>query len=171
MKKSLFIVAILLLISSKQIFACNYYEDEKALIEILETGTYRSNVSGKVCSYDKRSVIPIKNGKVNGKVKVFLPNISESIVEAKFKNGKKEGLAKTYYYPSGALKKEVNYVNGKEEGLVKLYYYKFGVLKSEANYKNNEKEGLWKEYDESGKLKGKINYTNGKEQIKSFWIL
>ncbi len=131
MKKSLLVVAMLVLLSSKQIFACNYYEDEDVLKKIIDTGAYRSNVSGKVCSYNEKSVIRIKNGKV----KVFLPNINGSIVEAKFKNGKKEGLAKTYYYPSGALKKEVNYVNGKEEGLVK-WYYESGKLEREINYKN-----------------------------------
>ena len=61
MKKSLLAVVILLL--SKQIFACDYYEDESVLKEILKTGIYKSNVSGKVCSYDKKSVIPIKRWK------------------------------------------------------------------------------------------------------------
>ncbi len=131
MKKSLLAVAMLVLLSSKQILACDYYENERVLKEMLDTGTYKSNVTGKVCSYGKRSVIRIKKGKV----KVFLPNISESIVEAKFKNGKPEGLAKQYY--------------------------ESGALKAEGNYKDNGKEGLWKEYDESGKLKEEINYNNG----------
>ncbi len=70
MKKSLLAVAMLLLISSKQMFACDYYENEDMLEKMLNTGIYKSNATGKVCSYDKRSVIPIKNGKANGKAKV-----------------------------------------------------------------------------------------------------
>ena len=41
MKKFLFAVAMLLLISSKQRLACDYYEYEKSVLrEILETRTY-----------------------------------------------------------------------------------------------------------------------------------
>ena len=147
---------MLVLLSSKQIFACDYYENERALEEILDTGTYE-NVSGKVCSYDKRSVIPIKKGKANGKVKVFID--ADKILEVIFKNDKREGLAKDYY-ESGTLKEEFNYINGKVEGLDKVYY-KSGALKAEGNYKDNEKEGLWKEYDESGALE--------KEEIYQIW--
>ena len=106
MKKSLFAVAIFLFISSNQMLACDYYENRKTLKEIMETGTYKSNVSGKVCSDDKKSVIPIKDGKADGKVKVFLTDTDIRIIKVKFKNGIKKGLYKEYY-PSGRLRVKV----------------------------------------------------------------
>ena len=84
MKKSL--VALLLLISSKQILACDYYEDKSVISKTLDTGIYHKNISGVVCSPNKTMTIPIKNGK-------------------------KEGLVKEYY-ESGALKSEVNFKDG-----------------------------------------------------------
>ncbi len=141
MKKSLLAVAMLVLLSSKQILACDYYENERVLKEMLDTGTYKSNATGKVCSYGKRSVIRIKKGKVNGKAKVFLPN-NQIITEAKFKNGKLEGLAKDYY-ESGALRSEINFKNGLPEGLEKRYD-ESGKLEQEVNYKNGRREGLFK---------------------------
>ena len=61
MKKSLFIVATLLLISSKQILACDYYEDEKVLKEVVETGAYKSkDTTGKLCSNDKEMLCQLK---------------------------------------------------------------------------------------------------------------
>lgn len=170
-KKYLFAVAILL-ISSKQILACDYYEDEKVLKETINTGVYKSNVTGKVCSHDKKSFIPIKNGKADGKAKVFLltepqdgkakvflglPDASKGIMEVEFKNGKREGLFKRYYL-SGALLAEANYKNDKLEGLTKIYY-ESGKLKEEGNYKDNKLVGLWKYYDESGALKAETMFS------------
>ena len=53
MKKSLFATVMFLVISSKQILACDYYEDVSVLNKTLDTGIYKSNVSGK-CSNDKK---------------------------------------------------------------------------------------------------------------------
>ena len=136
MKKSLLVAAMLLLVFSKQILACDYYEDEEVLNEILDIGTYKSNVTGKVCSNDKRIVIPIKNGEA-------------------------EGLAKDYY-KSGALAYEMNFKNGKWEGFKR--YYKSGKLEAEGNYKNGKRESLWKYYYKSGKLKKEENYKNGEKE-------
>ncbi len=58
---------MILLISSKQRLACDYYGYEKSVLrEILETRTYYKNVSGVACSHNRESVIPIKNGKAQG---------------------------------------------------------------------------------------------------------
>ena len=126
MKKSLLAVAMLLLVSSKQILACDYYENGGVIWQTLETGIYHKNVSGVVCSSDKRFSISIINGKIEGLVK--------------------------FYYESGALESEANYKNGKQEGLEK-WYYESGALKLEVNYKNDKEEGLEKVYYESGIFK------------------
>ena len=158
MKKSLLAVAMLLVISSKQMFACDYYEDNDVLDEIIDIGTYKSNVSGVVCSHNTKNVIPIKDGKIEGLVKWHYES-GELWYKANVKNGKAEGLYKAYY-ETGELKEEGNYKNSKREGLWK-YYDKSGALREEINYKNGKLEGLWRYYDESGKLKKEENYKNG----------
>ena len=180
MKKyqTLFAVATILLLSSKQIFACDYYEDDYSVLDemIHETGTYKLNVTGKVCSSDKEYIIPIKNGKIDGKVKA-LPLAYDIIgtLEVEFKNGKIDGLYKIYnksgkleektHYKNGIKEGfsfytdyggwvEENYKNGELDGLWKLYY-ESGALGMEGNFKNDIEEGLWKYYDKSGKLLAK----------------
>ena len=88
MKKSLFAVAMLLFVSSKQMLACDYYEDDKKVLDkiLYETGTYKLNVTGKLCS-------------------------SKNILY-QFKDGKVDGLLK-FYYESGRLEEKVKYKNGK----------------------------------------------------------
>ena len=60
MKKSLFAVVMLLLTASKQILACDYYEDEDVLKKIIKTGAYKSKATGKVCSNDKKVSYQLK---------------------------------------------------------------------------------------------------------------
>ncbi len=140
MKKSL--VAMLLFISGNQMLACDYYEDGDVLRETIKTGVYKSkDTTGKLCSNDKRQVIPIKKGKVEGLVKGYYKSGALE-GKAKFKNGKPEGFAKEYY-ESGALKKEIKFKNSKQEGLER-WYYEFGELKIETKYKNGEEE--WTKY-------------------------
>ena len=89
MKKSLFAVVMLLFVSSKQMLACDYYEDDKKVLDkiLYETGAYKSNVTGKLCSRDKKIVIPIKDGKVDGLLKFYYES-GRLAVKANFKNGK-----------------------------------------------------------------------------------
>ena len=165
MKKSL--VAMLLFISGNQMLACDYYEDEKVLKEVIETGTYKSkDTTGKLCSNDKRQVIPIKKGKVEGLAKTYYKSGALE-VEINFKNGKAEGLGKMYY-KSGALKGEANFKNGELEGLWKQYY-ESGALEIERKFKNSKEEGLEKWYYESGELKIETKYKNGKEEWTKFY--
>ena len=108
MKKSL--VALLLLISSKQILACDYYEDKSVISKTLDTGIYHKNISGVVCSPNKTITIPIKNGKVKGLYKEYYES-GVAKEKGNLKNNKREGLWK-YYDESGKLKEKVNYRNG-----------------------------------------------------------
>ena len=120
-----------LLVSSDQILACDYYEDEKVLKEVVETGTYKSkDTTGKLCSNDKRNVMPIKNGKPEGFAKEYYESGALE-AEINFKNGKMEGLK--WYYESGILKAKVKFKNGKEEWV--KYYDRFGNVEYERKQK------------------------------------
>ena len=159
MKKSLLVVTMLFLISSKQILACNYYEDDSVLEKILKTGVYHKNVSGVVCSSEKTEMIPIKNGKVEGLYKWYYKT-GKIWREIHYKNGRKDGLER-WYHKTGKLAEERNYKNGQKDGLEK-WYYKTGKLWRAINYKNGQKDGLEKTYYPSGALAEKSNFKNGK---------
>lgn len=135
------------------------------------------------------SVIDYKQGKINGKKKIYYENApgklteeseftddvkngisnfyssnGDPIAEYVYRNGLLEGVQKTYY-PGKKLMSEQMYEHNVETGLYKEYYEN-GKVKEEGNYKNGVKDGKWSEYTEEGKLKADGVYVNDQKEGK-----
>lgn len=106
-----------------------------------------------------KSVMPYKNGKINGIVTAYFANgILRSTTE--YTNGTINGNM-TEYYVNNAIKSTATYTNGKMNGTATTYYYS-GIIESTKNYSNGEITGLSKNYDENGKLKSTRIVVNNK---------
>jgi uncharacterized protein len=135
------------------------------------------------------SVIEYKEGKMNGKKKVYYENaagklteessytndikdgpsnffssIGDPIAEYMYRNGLLEGIQKTYY-PGKKLMNEQEYLHNIEQGLYKEYYEN-GSVKMEGKYENGLKSGKWSEFGEDGKLKADGMYVNDQKEGK-----
>jgi len=135
------------------------------------------------------SLIDYKQGKINGKKKVYYENAAgklteesdyvndikdgnsnffavngDPIAEFVYKNGLLEGIQKSYY-PAKKLLSEQNYIHNIESGLFKEYY-ESGKVKSEGNYKDGKMDGKWMEYNEDGTLKSDGIYVAGEKEGK-----
>ena len=114
--------------------------------------------------YDKDELLfegDIKNGKINGKAKVY--EYKKLKFEGDYSNGKRNGKGKEYDY-DGKLEFEGEYKEGTRNGKGKEYYSN-GNLKYEGEYMYGNKIGFGKEYFYNGKLlfegefKGRIKWT------------
>jgi antitoxin component YwqK of YwqJK toxin-antitoxin module len=87
---------------------------------------YEEHEKGK-----KKAHIPIKDGKINGKVKGWEKN-GEKIYEAEYKMGVMVGTEKQWY-ATGAKKLQISYLNGKPDGVC-TEWFKNESKKSEGYY-------------------------------------
>jgi uncharacterized protein len=135
------------------------------------------------------SVIDYKQGKINGKKKVYYENAAgklteesdyvndvkdgksnffavngDPIAEFVYKNGLLEGIQKSYY-AGKKLMSEQNYLHNLESGLYKEYYEN-GKLKIECTYKDGKMDGKYAEYNEDGTLKSDGLYVAGEKEGK-----
>jgi len=135
------------------------------------------------------SVIDYKQGKMNGKKKVYYENAAgklteeseytndiksgssnfyaingDPIAEFIYKDGLLEGVQKSYY-PGKKLLSEQNYVHNLESGLYREYY-ESGKVKTEGNYKDGKMDGKWVENNEDGTLKLDGTYVAGEKDGK-----
>ncbi|MFK7807217.1 MAG: toxin-antitoxin system YwqK family antitoxin [Saprospiraceae bacterium] len=86
----------------------------------------------------KKAHIPIKNGKINGKVKGWEMN-GEKVYEAEYEMGTMVGTEKQWY-ATGAKKLTISYVDGKPDGVC-TEWFKNGSKKSEGYYTRGKEDG------------------------------
>jgi len=119
---------------------------------------YEEHEKGK-----KKAHIPIKDGKINGKVKGWEKN-GEKIYEAEYKMGTMVGTERQWY-ATGAKKLEISYVNGKADGVC-TEWFKSGSKKSEGYYTQGKEEGDHYWWYSSGEKDQQVTYKNGVVQGK-----
>lgn len=107
----------------------------------------------------KQKRIPIKNGKVHGKVEEWAMN-GEKVSELEYVTGIPEGKEKQWY-ETGKPKLEAIYVNGKIDGIV-TEWYENGKKKSEGFFTDNLEKGTHTWWFSNGAKEQIINYENGK---------
>lgn len=78
--------------------------------------------------------------------------------EIPMKNGKKNGRAKIY--SKGKVRQEVDYVDDVRHGEYR-HYYESGVLYKVTPFVNNKEHGIEKRYRKDGLLSAEIPYNNG----------
>ncbi len=106
----------------------------------------------------KRLHVPIKDGKVNGKVTEWAKNgekASETTYQMGIQNGKE-----TQWYASGQKKLDINYVNGEAQGVC-TEWFKNGAKKSEGTFVNGKEDGLHQWWYNNGAKDQVVNYKNG----------
>ena len=116
----------------------------------------------------KKSVMPIKDGLVEGKVKKWGP-AGTLVLEATYVAGKLHGT-ETQYYNTGTKKAEVTFVQDLPDGMA-TEWYKNGQKKSEGRYRSGLEEGehIW--WYEDGKTDQMVPYIAGKTHgtVKSWY--
>lgn len=119
---------------------------------------YEEHEKGK-----KKAHIPIKDGKINGKVKGWEKN-GKKIYEAEYNMGVQTGTEKQWY-ATGTQKLEISYVNGKAQGVC-TEWFKNGSKKSEGFYSNGKEEGDHYWWHSTGEKDQLVPYKNGVVQGK-----
>ena len=92
------------------------------------------------------SIIPIKNGLINGDLKKYRSDDNKIRISGKVVNSKKEGKHLRYYGKGEnyVLTEEENYLNGKLNGESRSYWN--GNLTSKKNFLNGKKNGVFEYY-------------------------
>ena len=105
-----------------------------------------------VDSNDKAFEFFLKDGKKEGKAKLFFHNMLAK--EVNFKNDLYDGEYIEYYLTKSNDKKKkiINFKNGMVEGKVKTFY-RIGGIKSEFTVHDNRWVGTYKQYYIGGRLK------------------
>jgi len=119
---------------------------------------YEEHEKGK-----KKAHIPIKDGKINGKVKGWEKN-GKKIYEAEYNMGVMIGTEKQWY-ATGAKKLQISYVNGEPDGVC-TEWFKNGAKKSEGYYTQGKEEGDHYWWYTTGEKDQLVSYKNGVVQGK-----
>jgi antitoxin component YwqK of YwqJK toxin-antitoxin module len=119
---------------------------------------YEEHEKGK-----KKAHIPIKDGKINGKVKGWEKN-GEKIYEAEYKMGVMFGTEKQWY-ATGAKKLQISYLNGKPDGVC-TEWFKNESKKSEGYYTSGKEESDHYWWYSTGEKDQLVSYKNGVVQGK-----
>ncbi len=106
----------------------------------------------------KKSSIPIKDGRVNGKAREWAKD-GTKIYEAVYVNGVQNG-PEWQWYATGDKKVEVNYVNGQPDGSF-TEWYRSGKKKSMGQFRNGKEEGKHQWWFSTGQLDQEATYRNG----------
>ena len=121
------------------------------------------------------SIIPIKNGLINGDLKQYRSDDNKIRISGKVVNSKKEGKHLRYYGKGEnyVLIEEENYLNGKLNGESRSYWN--GNLTSKKNFLNDKKNGVFEYYkfNEDSKenlLSGYYEYKNDLLIKETEWI-
>lgn len=132
---------------------------------------------------NKQMEAPIKDGKIDGKVKEWERN-GRKVYEAEFADGVQVG-EEAQWYADGFNKLLVSYVDGKAHGMCTEWHqtggkkslgefvngeengehnwwFATGVKDETVNFKNGKEHGPMKSWHESGALKLEANYVDGK---------
>ena len=129
---------------------------------LIAKGTYFGKIKiNKWSYYIKKQLVKTeiyKNGKLNGKSKVFFRNgnIAE---ERNWENGIENGVWRQYH-ENNKVKIEMRIENGKRNS-VYYKYYQSGRFEIKGKYKDDSMHGTWEYYNKSGKLLKKIEYIDG----------
>ncbi len=107
----------------------------------------------------KAKKVPIKNGKVDGKVEEWAMN-GKKIAELNYVMGTPQGMEKRWY-ESGKKKLEATYVNGIVDGVV-TEWYENGIKQSEGYFNQAIEEGDHYWWFNNGAKERLIPYKNGK---------
>jgi len=109
---------------------------------------------------DKQMEAPIKNGKIDGKVKEWERN-GKKVYEAEFADGVQIGKEEQWY-SDGFNKLLVNYQNGKANGMC-TEWHQTGGKKSLGEFVNGEENGEHNWWYATGTKDQTVNYKYGKE--------
>ena len=168
MKKKLFILLSLIILSSISVYGSN--------IDKSYTRSEVTNMNGVI--YDSKT-----NKKLNGTLKLYLESgaldgtleykngikdgdgfryYSTGIVktQSEFKNGELHGQSMDYF-ENGSVGSLENYVKGKLNK-ISVAYYPDGKLKTKSNFKNGARDGISSMYDKQGVLLESRLYENDK---------
>lgn len=99
-----------------------------------------------------------KNGALNGKAVVYIPETDVVSEETNYVNGVKQGEY-LKYYDNGALMVKANYKNDNLDGDY-FNYYSHGIVKEEGRFAEGMKIGEWKTYD----IEGNVISTDNHEE-------
>ena len=164
MKKHFFILSLLLfsLFAEAQKNKIYFYELDKIrglyfrpnTIEPFTGLAFDKHPNGK-----KKMHIPIKDGKVHGKVKEWERN-GEKVYEAEYDMGTQIGVERQWY-ATGAKKLEIPFLNGKAHGVC-TEWFKNGSKKSEGYYANGKEQGDHYWWYLTGDKDQLVPYKNGK---------
>ncbi len=106
----------------------------------------------------KKIHVPIKDGKVHGKVKEWEKN-GQKIQEATFEHGVQTGVEKQWF-ANGRKKLEIAYVNGVPEGVC-TEWHKTGGKKSQGYFLNGKEDGEHNWWHYTGDKDQQVFYKNG----------
>jgi antitoxin component YwqK of YwqJK toxin-antitoxin module len=168
MKKKIYLLIFLLLVSACSKVKKQFYPDGKVLSEI----TYRgSKKEGPAKYYYQNGNVEItciyKNDKLDGLFEKFYPDgrIQE---KTNYKNGKKHGVSETFYENASAQ----IYAEFQNDTLHGKYveYYANGKPKLEAFYNHGKYDGEWNFYDNYGNLTGKGYFSKGNGKMISYYV-
>lgn len=104
----------------------------------------------------KKSVIEVKDGKMDGEAKYYFDS-GKLMETGMFANGLKSGKW-VRYNESGMMTGFAFYREGKKDGTWLVFDDK-GKKRFEMNYKNGEKTGIWNSWDEQGNLLSTKDYS------------
>jgi len=120
---------------------------------------YSGTAHEKFADGSKAKKIPIKDGKVNGKVEEWAMN-GQKISELNYAMGTPQGMEKRWY-ESGKKKLEATYINGIIDGVV-TEWYENGIKQSEGYFSQAIEEGDHYWWFNNGAKERLIPYKNGK---------
>lgn len=116
----------------------------------LYSGTLETDENGF-----KKSVIEIKDGKINGEAKYYY--VSGKLMEVgMFANGLKSGKW-TRYNETGNIIGVAAFKLGRKDGTW-IVWDDNGIKRFEMNYANGEKSGVWSSWDENGTIVSSKDY-------------
>jgi len=140
----------------------NWYELDVNHGKLFQPNTidpYSGTAHLKFGDGSKEKRIPIKDGKVHGKVEEWAMN-GEKVAELEYVAGLPQGKEKQWY-ETGKPKLEAIYVDGKIDGIV-TEWYESGKKKSEGFFTDNLEKGEHTWWFSNGVKEQVIVYENGK---------
>lgn len=116
----------------------------------------------------KKMVIPVKNGKIDGMAREWAPN-GQMMLEVTYVDGLKEGM-ETQWFPQGGKRLEIKNVADKPNGMC-YEWHRNGILRSEGLYQNGKETGTHQWYYDNGALDQVVPFTDGQPegQVKTYY--
>lgn len=163
---------------------CKYNDNKIDADELSESGIYHKNITGMLCvdefTEDEmlgkrqfRHFIPLKKGKIDGRLHVYYKYIGEDDEIRKwhiayyydYKEGVKHGKNVEYSVFEGEIWYEANYKDGELNGTAREYDQDTGILSSKTQYKNGKLHGKSVSYYADGSKE--VTYYLDDEEVHS----